>query len=1090
MSFVSKAIPRRDRWKWLLMVMAAVSCALPCSAQQMSIRGKGLALSGIFREIQRQTAYKLIFSPERLADAPPIDLDFQGTDVRQLLNSCFIGLQLEYHIHDKTITISRKVGLDSSIYKPLRVRVEDMSNGQPLDGASISVDSLLRGITHEDGTIQLQVRKRLSTLTISYQGYYPKTTAPLVNDAWQIVSLAPRSSILDEVIIRAYGKTTKRGATGSIGQLKGPEVQFTTDGNVLGLLEGRVPGLAIRQYSGVPGSAYEVLIRGKHSIAQGTAPLLVVDGVPVAANNGYQSTIGSGSAQGPDGASVLNFILPSDVASIEVLKGAAETAIYGSRGANGVLLLTLKTGAKGHTRWDADVNSGVNGVVKTGPLLNTRQYLALRREAVSNDGLPVDSTTVPEAFLWDSTRYTNFKQLVMGHAAVRLNARIGLSGGDTNTVYLLSANYHRETAVFPGPSGDGRLSVYGRLSRQSVNRRLKTEVSALASWEDNQLPVQDYTGTMYLAPNAPSFRNDTGQLVWSHNGIAFQNIPGLGYNTYHADIGSQFVHLQVSYVLLRGLELRSHLGYYRTAANESSQNPIAGGNSIGQSQSVANTGQSVLAEELAEYIHQWGKGRLEALLGVTWQEQQTNYSSLEADGFSSDLLLASGSGAPMVKSMVNRAVYRYEAVIARLNYNWKERYIIGFSDRREGSSRFGPGKQFGNFWAVSPAWIFSEEPCCKGSRWLSFGKLRASLGTTGNDQIGNNGFVQVYNGSVAARGYQGQQGVAPISFANDNLRWEVNYNSEVSLDLGFLCNKVLLSATAYRDWTINQLVSINIASQSGLPGVTVNMPADVVNQGLEFSLQTFNWKSQNFRWVSTINLTIPGNRLARFPGLASSTKATSLAVGHSLDVVKAYHFEGVDPATGIFQFRDVNKDGLFDSRDLLPGGNLDLRYYGGCNQSLIYKRWQLDLFFEFRAQNGVNPMLLLYQDNPPGALATAMLGNGPIQWLNHWRRPGDQAPLQKLTAGGDPAAATAIQRYIGSDARAIDASYVRWKGLSLSWRLPAALLSRCKVHEAQVYLRGENLLTHTHYPVSDPETQNATVLPPTRTLAAGFHVNF
>jgi hypothetical protein len=197
-------------------------------------------------------------------------------------------------------------------------------------------------------------------------------------------------------------------------------------------------------------------------------------------------------------------------------------------------------------------------------------------------------------------------------------------------------------------------------------------------------------------------------------------------------------------------------------------------------------------------------------------------------------------------------------------------------------------------------------------------------------------------------------------------------------------------------------------------------------------------------------------------------------------VVKGYPYEGVNRETGLFQFRD----------DLAAGGNLDVHYYGSCEQSLRYKNWQLDLFLEFRRQSGVNPFVTLYQMEPPGFLAPAMIGNAPSAWLHRWQHPGDQASLQQVTEYTGSAASVAIENYVSSDARSIDASFIRWKGLTLSYRMPRKWLSSLGLKEAQVYLKGQNLLTFTRFPVTDPETQDPTVLPPTRSLAAGIRLNF
>jgi TonB-dependent starch-binding outer membrane protein SusC len=1079
-------------FKWLPVLLTALLLRAPCSAQKVNIRGKELAISHVLEEIGRQTGYAVLFSPSTLHDAPAVSLDSRNVDVRQVLHDCFAGLQLGYHIEYRTIVVFRKVGEDVCVYSSLDGRVQS-SEGEPLEGASISVGGYPVQVTAAGGLFRLPVKALRSVVTISFQGYSPQTVH-LSNSGFHIIVMQPMASLLDNVVIQPYGRTTQRLLTSAVAQVQGSEVESQPVGNVLEGLEGRVPGMTTRQYNGVPGSAFGVLIRGRQSISQGTDPLVVIDGVPISGNNGYLATIGSGSAQGPMGASVLNGIPPSAIASIVVLKDAAATAIYGSRGANGVLLLTLKTGKAGRLKWGVDVYSGNDRVVKTSSLLNTGQYLALREEAVQNDG-PSANDSVPEESLWDNTRYTNFKKEVMGKNAVRQNARIDLSGGDSNTAFLISGNYYKQSAVFPGPTSDDRFSLYGHLHWQSHNQRLRLDLSALYSWNDNQLPIQDYTPLMSLAPNAPPFLDAAGQPVWSANGLSYVNIPALQNNAYRAGVNNQFDRLQLTYDrLLPGLVLRSNLGYYRLQSDERSQVSIAGqdpaNDPVGQTLEAGNTGQTELIDGLAEYSHSAGAGKVEGLLGVTWQEQQTTYASRDAVGYTSDLLLETGGGNPTVTLAGNSVVYRYEAIFGRVNYNLDNRYIVTLSGRRDGSSRFGPGKEFGNFWGIGSAWIFSEEPFLKNLSWLSFGKLRSSLGTTGNDQIGDMSYGQAYTPTMAARGYQGLQGAYPTSFSNPDLHWEVNYSSDLALDLGFLNNKILLSAAVYRDWTGNQLIYNALPSQSGLPGLVLNMPVRIVNEGLEFSLQTFNLTRRHFRWVSTASVTVPVNRLARFTSLSTSYYANSLAVGKSLSVVKGFRYEGVSVDSGLFEFQGMGPDGTIDPRDQVTGGNLDPRYYGSLNQGFRYKNWQLDLLFEFRVQNGFNPFVVLYQINPPGVQAPSMLGNGPVEWLDHWRQPGDRALLQKLTASQGSVANQRIFDYIGSDAQARDASFIRWKSLSLSYRLHAGLLSRCSLGDARIYLKGENLLTVTHFPVADPETQDPTVLPPVRSLVAGISLSF
>jgi TonB-linked SusC/RagA family outer membrane protein len=1064
----------------LLKTTVAMLCLhLSCMAQRVTITAKEpLSLAQVFQLIERQTNYKVLYSSPLIADAPMVTLNCHNTPVSEVLQRCFAGLQLYSYIDKQSITISRRVATSESIYIPLQGRVVSV-DGEPLEGATISLQDGPAETTRAGGLFRMPVHALNSTITVSFLGYSPRTLL-LNNAGFYNIGLQSATSTLDHVIVQAYGQTTQRLATVSITTVKGSELTDQPVSSVLAALEGRVPGLMIRQYNGVPGSAYGVLIRGQRSISQGTDPLIVIDGMPVAGGNGSLSTIGSGSAQGPHGTAVLNDIPLSAIGSIEVLRDAAATAIYGSRGANGVLLITLKQGMPGKPKWTVDLNSGVTHVVPTSPLLTTQQYLALRKEAVTNDGSTVNEATIPENFVWDSSRYTDYKKQVMGKFGLMQEARVELCGGDTNTVFLISGAYHRETAVYRSPTNDDRTSLYGHLKHQSRSQGIKLDVSVLYSSESNHLPVQDYAVDQYLAPNAPAFTKN-GLPVWMDSGLSFVNIPASAGSSYRATLDNLFLHTQLDYEPLPGLTLKAVLGYNRILSDERSRQTIASqnpaGDPTGANYYTGNSYHSELAEALAEYKRRLGPGRLEALGGLTWQQERTTYSSLSQEGLSSDLPVNTGSG---VSSQENQVAYRYAAILGRINYTLLDKYLLTLTGRRDGSSRWSPGNQYGNFWSVSTGWIFSEETAFKDLRWLSFGKLRGSLGTTGNDQTGESPSAQVYNLTTAARPYQGLPGVVPVSFANDNLAWEVNYNSELALDLGFLRNRLLFSVVAYEDWTKNQLVYTSLASQAGLPGVVSNQPANVVNKGLEFSLTTHTVVSKDFRWLSTFLLTVPSNKLARWPSLGSSLYASKLYVGKSLNEFRGYHSLGVETKSGLFTFRETN-----GKLDLGAGGDFDPRCYGGMGQNFQYKNWQLDLFFEYRLENGMNPLVALYQQNPPGMEAPSMLGNGPKEWLSHWRQPGDKARLEQLTASPTSAAFGALQNYVGSDAWVIHANYIRWKSMSLRYRLPERALIRLHVRSASLYLRGENLLTFTRFPVTDPETQDPRVLPPVRTLLVG-----
>lgn len=1072
-----------------VLLTALLLGGLLCPAQKFSIVGKAIPFRVLLDSIQQKTGYSYLCREDILREVPPLDLDCHDLELGPLLDSVLLGFKLDHTIANHSFTILRSPRA-TGLYRDLVGIVVDTA-GSPLLGATISINGVARQYMRDDG-FRLRVQTMRTQVTVSCIGY---TTRQLVlsNQARQVVILATSASPLDKAVVRAYGKTTPRLTTNSITVVPDSTIQPGSGGSVEDALEGRVPGLFVRQWNGVPGSAREMLIRGQHSLADGNNMLVVIDGVPYVDNDGYLTVIGSGSAQGSNGASVLNAIPPDDIASLEILKGAAATAIYGSRGANGVLLITLKTGKVGKPRWDAGISSGVDHAVKVSRLLNTREYFAMREEAVGNDGDKPGPDNIPEATAWDSNRYTNYQQFAIGQTRWRQDAHVGLTGGDSNTVYLISGSYHREAAVYPGSWPDERKGVFGRLHQQSRDRKLQIDLSAIYHWENNRLPIQDFSAFQWLAPNAPPFTTTGGQLQWNYNGLAYLNIPAQGYLSYTGAVQNTFDHLQLSYALAPGLELRGGFGYSAITGDENSQVPIIGQdpatNPTGSTLRFDNHGNSELVEGSAVYKKTWGRSQLEAIAGADWQQLQTRYSVTQVNGFTSDALMASGGGNPTVSIMGNKVVYRYEALFGRLNYILDNRYIVEVSGRRDGSSRFGPGDQFGNFWAGSGGWIFGDERWFRSWSWLSFGKLRASLGTTGNDQLYEN-YAQVYQGTTAPTGYQGQQGLVPATLANNKLRWEVNYNSEWAVDLGLLQNRVLLTVAAYRDWTVNQLVQTRLPSQSGLPSAYSNLPADIINRGVEVSLHTVNWSGRWFSWTSTVTFTAPLNRLQRFPGLGTTSYAGSLVVGKSLSVVKGFQYQGVSVDSGLFQFRGLEHGGQLTDSDLVVGANLDPRYYGGVDQWFTYKRLELEVFVEFRRQNGYNPFVVLYQVMTPGSLGPSMLGNVPVEWLRRWKASGDHAALEQVTNSDATLAAQRAQDFIASDAQATDASFIRCRRVALTWRMPDAWLKRMHMREGKLYLRADNLFTITPFPVTDPETQNPMVLPPMRSISFGLQANF
>ncbi|GGB23652.1 SusC/RagA family TonB-linked outer membrane protein [Puia dinghuensis] len=1080
----------------ILTLCVLLFCCELCAGQKGSTGGESY-LQMIVRKMDKR-GYKVVSLSRLLAEFPtpdePINFD---APLEQLLPKLVAGTKINCSVVGQTILFNlADTTKGSSIFKDLLGKVTGKNN-EPLVGVTLTIlGSNGYAYTNASGSFRLAVRSFVTRVIVSHVGY-ATDTLNLSNKIEQSIEMTPAPQGLDQAVVVAYGQTSPRTNTGSVYVVSGVDAGREPSGNLLDGLEARVPGLSISQVNGVAGSERKVLLGGQHSIQQLNQPLYVIDGVPLGAS-GIWNSIGTGSAQGPGGVNPLNFLSPENIASITVLKDAAATAIYGNRASNGVILITTRTGEAGPLRLSANVNDGFGKVVKTSPLLSTAQFLQLREEAVRNDGLTVDSSHVPEAFGvngWNSTGQTNFQHTTIGGQAFVWNAGLQASGGSTGNTFFLSGQLHRESTVFPGASFDQRVSVYSHLRSQTPDGKWQLHFSGMYSSETDHLPVADYTAYELLAPNAPAFTKVAGQYPWGTPPLSFVNILALANNDYTGSISTLFGHLQVQFRPNKHFSLEESVGFDGVLTNEQAYQRIAG-----QDPAFGPTGQLTVnnnkySQLLTETIGRWkgklGPGWFEGLLGGSWQQRTTDYSSLQTSGYPNDLSLNAGIGATQFLQADSSAPYRYAELFGRIHYDVARKYLLDASFRRVNSSRLGPKTPIGNFWAVGGAWVFSEEPFLADNRVLSFGKLRGSFGTTGNEPLYENQFAEVYGATAPSRGYQRQQGVQPVTVANPYLNWEQNYREEVALELGFLNNRLLFSAAAARSWTTNQLIISTAGPVAGLPGFLGNQPGiDVENKALEFELQADRIAVGPLRWSSSFNLTVPRNVLVRWPGLARSNYASTYVEGHSLSVSPGFHWTGVDAKSGLYTFQTNNANGIPGPGDLRPDAGFDPQYYAGWDQKFRLGNWELDLLFDWRRQRGVNPLVILARQNPPGAQGGQQLSNGPVEWLNHWRSSNDVSKQQLLTSGGSPVALAHLKAWLQSDAYSIDASYIRLRSAGFSWYFPEKLKTRLRIQGGRVYIRGQNLWTYTRFPVTDPETQDPTVLPPLRMVVAGLHLSF
>ena len=962
--------------------------------------------------------------------------------------------------------------------------VTDIENN-PLPGVNVLIKNKNRGTTTRlDGSWQLLATPE-DTLVFSFLGFKPVNK--LVGNKTTInVQLLEDATALDQVVLNAgYYTVTNSEKTGSIATVSANEIENQPVNNPLAAMQGRMSGVSITQNTGVPGGGFNIRIRGRNSIRpEGSEPLYIVDGVPYPAQslgNFFVSTV-FGNSQSP-----LNGINPSDIKSIEVLKDADATAIYGSRGANGVVLITTKKGKAGKTTVQINAGTGVGTITRKMDLLNTKQYLSMRQEAFANDGIdeyPFNAYDVNGT--WSQDRYTDWQEELLGGTAYFTNLKATLTGGSEQTKFLLSGSHQKQTTVFPGDFEYRKSSVLANLLHDSKDKKFNLQFTANYVLDNNDLPTSSFIiPALGLPPNAPALYDENGELNWEDG--TFSNPLAQLNGNYRSQSSTLLGNAVIGYNLFKGFTVKTSLGYNKVNLEESRTapntiyDPAFGLDSSFSSISTnSGTRDSWIIEPQLEYKTKVGKGKLSMLVGSTFQDEVNTSLYQYGYGFTSNDLIYNLASASLLDILgSSEEQYKYNALYGRVNLNWAGTYFLNLTGRRDGSSRFGPGKQFANFGAVGTAWQFGKEKFIKDIfPFLSYGKLRASYGTSGNDQIGNYGYLDTYVGSGIS--YQGISGLQPSQLFNPNFGWETNKKTEVAVELGFFKNRLMASAAYYNNRSSSQLVGIPLPGTTGFTSLQGNLDATVQNTGLEIELDAINIKSDALQWSTAVQLTVPRNELISFPGLAESTYSNQYMVGEPLDIALLYNYLGVDPDTGLYTFQDYDGNGIITSPDdKKKATHIGIDYYGGLSNSANYKGVTLNFLFQFVKQTGYN-----YLNTAP--LPGDMV-NQSTAVLDHWQQLGDNATTQQYTAGFNDAAYTAYGQLLQSTAIVGDASFIRLKNIALSYTVPTnpTLGVGCRI-----YILGQNLFTITDYRGMDPETQALDQLPPLKQINAGVELKF
>lgn len=1094
-----------------LLTAAFLNVSAEGLSQNVTLSGKHLTLEKVFKEVKHQTGYYFLYPEKALANVRPVDVQVENMPLREFLDLVFKGQPLSYIIESKTINVSFSPDVrwaQLPVDDVIRVKITDAA-GNPLAGASVMNRNTKRsGMTDADGVLKLNISEG-DVLHVSFVGFEPKqikftsaTTAVVssgadgpenatikIQDAAITIALTAAESRLNEVVVnKGYYKQSSRLNTGSVVKITSEEIRNQPVVSPLLALQGRVAGLQITPPNGAPGAAPKVTIRGYNSLrAYSSYPLYVIDGV-IIESNPLQST----SSVYSGGVDPLENLNPENIESVEVLKDADATAIYGSRGANGVILITTKRpSGEGGLQTEIKGYNGIAKMPKFLDLLNTQQYLEMRKEAMANGGTS-PSTSDYDFTRWDSTRYTDWQRVLLDGTGHTSDLQANLSFAGRNTSFRMGGGYHKEGSFLSKDHDHRRMAGNLSINHLSEKQKFSASINVNYGTSVNKIVASSslFNRAISLAPNAPALYNEDGSLNWDiiDNGVtqrsAFTNPLGELRKTTESESRLLTANSVLQLTILPGVVVRTSIGFNEESNAEINKLPIASKAPVNLANSTAsatfgnNSRKSWIIEPQINVTRSIQQHHFEAIVGTTFQDVSSKWEAVEVNGYPADILLNSPLGGPDSRYVAYESgKYRYTALYARLGYDWNQKYLINLTGRRDGSSRFGPGRQFGNFGAVGAAWVFSEEHALKNSRVLSFGKLRGSIGITGNDQIGDYQFLDLY--SIQTSRYQNNIALEPLALPNDQYQWEVTRKLEMTLETGFLKDRINLQVSWYRNRSSNQLIMYTLPYTTGFESILNNFGATLENSGWEILLQTTNIRSKTFKWATSFNLSIPRDKLVAFPGIETSPYATTYKVGESIMNYRIPIWEGVDPQTGLHVIKDADGNGIINSDDFDFWGSTNAKYFGGLQNTLSWRSFSMAVSFQLSDGKAYG----YYGSYPPGMFMT----NEPVEVMDRWRKPGDQTNIAKATTDYNQ-----ITQYVwaaNSGFNIFSTAFVKLKTLSLAYDLPKQLLSKYGFRDFRISAHGQNLWVLTKFKGLDPET-GARSLPQTRQVMLALQLGF
>jgi TonB-dependent starch-binding outer membrane protein SusC len=924
--------------------------------------------------------------------------------------------------------------------------VKDVSN-VPLVGVTVVEKGTTNGtMTDADGHFTLTLPDKhilqVSMIGFKMQEIEVNGTAPIE------VVLAEELTAIDEVVVVGYG-TVKRGdITTSVSTVSTKDLQERPMISAATAIQGKAAGVTVIQPNGEPGAAMVVRIRGNTSINASNDPLYVVDGVPV---------------------TDINFLSPNDIESMQILKDASSAAIYGSRGANGVVLIVTKSGAKGKSKINFNTSLGFTEVVKTMTSLNTAQY----KELMDENG----AATIPDG-LTDKTNW--FDETYRRGSAQ--NYQLSFNGSSDKVNYFFSGGYIKEVGVI-------QVAYYQRFNlRANVDAQIKKWLKigvnlAYSDYSNNGIisgTGSNRAGVILSVINTPTYAP-----IWDpdHPDQYYNNFYGAQVTTpvenmsRTADDNSLNNHLIGTFnaeaTILPSLIFRSSISLDRLYKNSTTfLDPVKtsyGRSQYGTASDNRELGTVYVFDNYLTYDKKFGEHSLSVMGGTSWTQSYWSQTYLGASHFLDAGVKTLNAGNKIEQwSGTTASDWAIMSVISRLNYNYKSKYIFTANFRADGSSKLAPGHKWGYFPAFSAAWRLSAEPFMQNVRAITDLKLRLGWGQAGNQSgIGDYQYRGLYDYQRINWWETGQSNALPVlvpkTMDNVDLTWETTTTSNIGVDVSLLKGRLSLAVDAYYKYTTNLLMDVTLPSSSHIANLVRN-EGEMSNKGLEFTVDSRNIE-RALTWTTNFNISFNRNKIEKFTlqkvfYYGQTSEATSeyivrMVPGKPISQFYGYISDGVDPETGNLIYRDINKDGKVNLSDKTYIGDPNPDFIYGLTNTFTYRGFSLNIFLQGTQGNDI------YNSSRMETEGMYDAKNQSTRVLDRWRRPGQVTYMPKATSTKDNLSAST--RFVE------DGSYLRIKTLTLSYDVSSTLLKKWGISRVQPYFTAQNLLTFTNYKGFDPE---------------------